>query len=522
MNQIDFTKMPIVDAVNEIIIMAVENRASDIHFDPSDQNLKVRIRVDGILRTFAILPNSIKQNIVTRIKLLSGMNITETRLPQDGAIKTVLKGHNLDLRVSSLPTKKGEKIVIRILDYSMSLKGIEYLYFSEVNYKKILKMIGKPNGIILVTGATGSGKSTTVYSFLQRLNVEGVNLMTVEDPVEMDIEGINQIQVNSEIGLDFAAVLRSILRQDPNVIMIGEIRDSETARIAVRASITGHLVLSTIHTNNSLNTIERLLDMDVERYLLASALEGIISQTLARKLCDKCKRVRPSTPYEQQLFKIALNQNVAQVYEPVGCPECNNGYRGRVALQEVLLISQNIRDAISAGINKEELRNLVYNGDVISMLQDGLYKVMAGFTTIEEVLKLVEIDDNINKLNNNQAKPNQTLNNNANIQPNHNNNQTQPANINNQTNSINNDIAMIKQSLANKAKTNNNIQQPINNQTLINPLANINKVQQQPNNQIQTQQPTINNQQPPTPNTTIANGFDMQNNFVNMSLNKTN
>ena len=530
MNQIDFTKMPIVDAVNEIIIMSVEKRASDIHFDPSEQFLKIRIRVDGVLVTFATLPNSIKQNIITRIKLLSGMNITETRLPQDGAIKTVLKGHNLDLRVSSLPTKKGEKIVIRILDYSMSIKGIEYLYFSEINYKKILKMIGKPNGIILVTGATGSGKSTTVYSFLQRLNVEGVNLVTVEDPVEMDIEGINQVQVNSDIGLDFAAVLRSILRQDPNVIMIGEIRDSETAQIAVRASITGHLVLSTIHTNNSLNTIERLLDMEVERYLLASALEGIISQTLARKLCNKCKKLRPTTNYEKQLFKTFIHQDIAQVYEAGDCPECNAGYQGRIALQEVLLINQEIRDAISEGVNKEQLRNLVYNSDVITMLQDGLYKVVAGFTTIEEVLKLVEIDSDFNEITNsnnnqqqqtiNQTPQQQTINQNS--QPN--NQITYESN-----NSINDGISMIKKGLADKAQANNTITQPT-------PQANntISQTATQENTN-QTQQPTnimsksnlmpnLNNntqqQQEQQPNSIIKNGFDMKNNFVTMDLKK--
>ena len=391
----DFTKMPVVEAVNEIIIYAAEKGASDIHFDPFEEYLKVRIRIDGVLDTLTTVPNSVRQNIITRIKILAGMNITETRLPQDGAIKTILRGINLDMRVSALPTKRGEKIVIRIMDYSMSLKGIEYLYFSEVNYKKVLKMISAPNGIILVTGATGSGKSTTVYSFLQRLNVEGSNLVTVEDPVEMDIEGINQVQVNSEIGLDFATVLRSILRQDPNVIMIGEIRDSETAKIAVRASITGHLVLSTIHTNNSLNTIERLLDMDVERYLLASALMGIISQTLARKLCDKCKHLRPTTQYEKNLFKLVLGREVNQIYEAGDCDECNNGFKGRVALHEVLLINQDIRDAISDGIRKDELRKLVYTKDVITMLQDGLYKVLAGFTTFEEVLRLVDLDESI-------------------------------------------------------------------------------------------------------------------------------
>ena len=392
----DFNKMPIADIVNDIIIDAVNKGASDIHFDPHDEVLKIRIRVDGILQNYADVPNLFKNNLITRIKIISGMNITETRLPQDGAIKQVLNNLNLDMRVSSLPTKKGEKIVIRILDYSMSLKGIEYLYFNESNYQKILKMINNPNGIILVTGATGSGKSTTVYSFLQKLNVEGVNIITVEDPVEMDIEGISQVQVNSDIGLDFSTVLRSILRQDPNVIMIGEIRYSETARIAVRASITGHLVLSTLHTNNSLNTIERLLDMDVERYLLASALTGIVSQKLARKLCPKCRVKRETTPYEKKLFKAVIGQDVDFIYVAKGCPECSSGYRGRIAIHEVLLINQDIRDAISDGIKKEKLRELVYNSDVITLLQDGLYKVVGGFTTFEEILKLIELDDEIN------------------------------------------------------------------------------------------------------------------------------
>ena len=393
---INFLTTPVVDAVNGIIIDSVKMGASDIHFDPTDTVLRVRLRVDGILDDYANIPEEVKQNIMTRIKILSGMNITETRLPQDGAIKTKLNGMDLDMRVATLPTKKGEKIVIRILDYSRSMQGLEYLFFNEINYKKIMKMISAPNGIILVTGATGSGKSTTVYSFLKKLNVKGANLITVEDPVEMDIEGINQVQVNSEIGLDFATVLRSILREDPNVIMIGGIRDSETAQIAVRASITGHLVLSTLHTNNSLNTIERLIDMDVERYLLASALTGIVSQKLARKLCDKCKKVRETNDYEKKLFRDVLGKNVEKIYTPVGCSNCSKGYRGRIAVQEVLLINQEIRDAISSGLPKKELRKLVYNRDVITLLQDGLYKVIAGFTSFEEVLKLIEVDDEIN------------------------------------------------------------------------------------------------------------------------------
>ena len=392
---INFETTPIVDIVNYILVTASNKNASDIHFDPADNHMKVRFRIDGKLDTFTIVPNMAKQNLIARLKIMAGMNITETRLPQDGAIRTVIEGISLDLRVSSLPTKRGEKIVVRIMDYSMSLKGLESLCFNDINYKKILKMISEPNGIILVTGATGSGKSTTVYSLLQRLNTPDTNLITVEDPVEMEIEGMNQVQVNSEIGLSFAAVLRSILRQDPNVIMIGEIRDSETAKIAVRASITGHLVLSTIHTNNSLSTIERLLDMDVERYLLASALEGIISQKLARKLCDKCKRLRPTNNYEKNLFRTILGLEVNQIYEPVGCPECSFGFKGRVALHEVLLINQDIRDAISNQVSKEQLRNLVYTKDVITMIQDGFYKILAGFTTITEVLKLIDLDDEI-------------------------------------------------------------------------------------------------------------------------------
>ena len=392
---IDFTKMPVVNAINTILLNGVALGASDIHFDPTDDGIVVRYRIDGVLNNFYFLPMKIKQNITTRIKIMAGMNITETRLPQDGAIKDKMNGKDLDMRVSSLPTKRGEKIVIRIMDYSMSLKGIEYLCFSETNYNKVLKMLNFPNGIILVTGATGTGKSTTLYSFLQKLNTEGSNLITVEDPIEMDIKGVNQVQVNSEIGLDFATVLRSILRQDPNIIMIGEIRDSETAKIAVRASITGHLVLSTIHTNNSLNTIERLLDMDVERYLLASALTGIVSQKLARKLCDKCKIKRAVTVTEKNLFKTVLGIDVTEVFEanPSGCPNCNHGYHGRIAIQEVLLINQDIRDAISAGMRKEELRKLVYNKDVITMLQDGLFKILAGFTTTDEILKLIEVED---------------------------------------------------------------------------------------------------------------------------------
>ena len=395
MKEFDFEKMPIVEIVNEIIMDSVKKNVSDIHFDPTKENIKIRIRIDGILSDYSIIPGKYKRNMISRIKMIAGMNIMETRLPQDGAIKSRIGKKMLDLRVSSLPTNCGEKVVIRILDYSKSLQGLDTLGFSEDSLKKIEKMVEVPNGIILVTGATGSGKSTTVYSILQKMNTPDVNIITVEDPVEMDIVGINQVQAQSEIGLTFANVLRSILRQDPDIIMIGEIRDDETARIAVRASITGHLVLSTIHTNNSLNTIERLTDMSVERYLLGAALTGIISQKLARRLCKHCRTSRAATDYEQKVFKEALNIDVKEIYEPHGCEHCHQGYAGRIAIHEVLLINQEIRDAIIRNADKPELRKLVYKSGTITMLQDGLAKVVSGETTFEEILKLIDLEDDL-------------------------------------------------------------------------------------------------------------------------------
>ena len=392
----DYENKPVVDIVNEMIIDAINKKASDIHFDPTEDYLNVRIRVDGELLEYAKVPAFVKKNLLTRIKIISGMNITESRLPQDGAIKNLSDQIDLDLRVSSLPIVDGEKIVIRILNYTMSSSGLENLGLSEKNLDKINKLIKMPNGIILVAGATGSGKSTTVYSILQILNTVSKNIITVEDPVEMKIEGINQVQVMSDIGLTFGATLRSILRQDPDIIMIGEIRDDETARIAVRASITGHLVLSTIHTNNSLNTIERLLDMEVERYLLGSALTGIISQRLVKRLCPKCRTSRPTTNYEKTLFEKVLHKEVNNVYTPHGCSECINGYTGRIALHEVLEINQNVRDAITNNVRKNELRHLVYKeSDVTSLLEDGLEKVVAGLTSVEEILRVIDVDDDI-------------------------------------------------------------------------------------------------------------------------------
>ena len=399
MVEYDLHHIPIVDIVNQIILYAAQHNASDIHLDPREDCLIVRMRMDGELKDHTIIPKEYERNLTTRVKLISNMNITETRLPQDGAIKGRIEGRDLDMRVSALPTNEGEKVVIRILDFTKSLTGMDSLGFSPKNYKLVEKMMAVPNGIILVTGATGSGKSTTTYSMLQALNKEETNIITVEDPIEMNIEGINQVQVNSEIGLTFAAVLRSILRQDPNIILIGEIRDSETAQIAVRASITGHLVLSTIHTNDSLSTIERLLDMDVERYLLSSALTGIISQKLVRTLCPHCRKKRPVTPYEEHFFMKVLHKYVSHVYEPVGCEYCNHGFKGRMAVHEVLYITDHLRDVISdANVDKEQLRDIVYNKEqVTTLLQDALEKVIEGHTTFNEVVRIVEVDADLEK-----------------------------------------------------------------------------------------------------------------------------
>ena len=392
--EFDYENKPVVDIVNEIINDSISKSVSDIHFDPDEKGINVRIRIDGELHDYCRVPESVKKNLATRVKIISGMNITESRLPQDGAIKYAENNKQIDMRVSSLPTIHGEKIVIRILDYTMSLAGLDTLGFSDFNLEKVKKVLAMPNGIILTAGATGSGKSTTVYSMMQKLNTPERNVITVEDPVEMKIKGLNQVQVMSEIGLDFNTTLRSILRQDPDVIMIGEIRDGETARIAVRASITGHLVLSTIHTNNSLNTIERLLDMDIERYLLGTALNAIISQRLVKRICPKCRKSRPTTPYEKNLFKKVLNKDIESIYEPVGCDDCFNGYRGRAAVHEVLTLNQDIRDAITNNMRKEELRKLVYDKkNTFTLLEDGLEKVIMGITSVDEVIRVTSVED---------------------------------------------------------------------------------------------------------------------------------
>lgn len=334
---------PIVRLVNQMIQQAVSLRASDIHVDPGENNLSIRYRIDGTLRTERIIPKQMQGFITARLKIMARLNIAERRLPQDGRIKMQFDYKMVDIRVSSLPTMHGEKIVLRLLDLSTGVKSVDTLGFTDGNAEAFRDMISKPYGILLITGPTGSGKSTTLYSALSQLNTENANIITIEDPVEYQLEGVNQVHVNPAIGLTFAAGLRSILRQDPNIVMVGEIRDTETAEIAVRASLTGHLVLSTLHTNDAISTISRLRDMGVEPYLIASSLLGVVAQRLVRKICPDCKEEHK--PTEQEAIMLRRYSLPAEViYRGRGCGNCNNtGYRGRIAIHEVLTINDRLQ-----------------------------------------------------------------------------------------------------------------------------------------------------------------------------------
>ncbi|MBP2109933.1 ATPase, T2SS/T4P/T4SS family [Paenibacillus silagei] len=378
---------PIVRLVNQMIQQAVQLRASDIHVDPGENNLLIRYRIDGTLRTERLIPKQMQGFITARLKIMARLNIAERRLPQDGRIKMQFDYKMIDIRVSSLPTMHGEKIVLRLLDLSTGIKAVDTLGFSEGNASSFKEMIGRPYGIMLITGPTGSGKTTTLYSALSQLNQETVNIITVEDPVEYQLEGINQVHVNPAIGLTFAAGLRSILRQDPNIVMVGEIRDTETAEIAVRASLTGHLVLSTLHTNDAVSSISRLRDMGVEPYLIASSLIGVVAQRLVRKICTDCKETyKPSQQEAIMLERYGLRTDI--LHRGSGCGSCNStGYRGRLAIHEVLTIDDHMRQLVTDSASVEELRSAAKVGGLVQLMEDGLLKVSQGMTTLQEVLR---------------------------------------------------------------------------------------------------------------------------------------
>ena len=380
---------PIVRFVNLLISQAVQDRASDIHVEPGESRLRVRYRIDGVLKEVQSVPSSIQSGVISRLKIMSELDIAERRRPQDGRIAVMHQGRKIDLRVATLPTVYGEKVVMRILDTSGSAKSIGDLNLMGRNLQAFKDGYTRPNGMILVTGPTGSGKSTTLYTAIQEVSKPTVNVITVEDPVEYRMAGINQVQVNVKAGLTFASALRSILRQDPDVVLIGEIRDHETAQIAIEAALTGHLVMSTLHTNDAPSAVTRLVEMGIEPYLVASALVTVVAQRLARRLCDKCKR--PSNYSEDYLAKIGLLIEEDEiVYEPVGCSQCaGTGYRGRLALHEVMTVDEEIERLTVARSSASEIGRAAVQNRMLSLRQDGWNKVCAGLTSIEEVLRVV-------------------------------------------------------------------------------------------------------------------------------------
>lgn len=381
---------PVVKLVNSIIEEAADRKASDIHFDPLDEEMLVRIRIDGSLVELMRINLSVMPMVTSRIKIMSDLNISENRLPQDGRVRVQTKAHLLDLRISTLPTIHGEKIVMRIIDLSGGTTNLDDLGFSDNNLSVLKKNIHAPYGLVLITGPTGSGKTSTLYSILNDVNHSGTNIITVEDPVEQQLEGVNQVQVNQQIDLTFASGLRSILRQDPNVVMVGEIRDAETAEMAIQASLTGHLVLSTLHTNDSISSIIRLIDMGVAPFLVSNALSAAVAQRLVRKTCHHCQKEVPLTQKELELFE---RQGIKATHQMKGegCNYCNyTGFDGRLAIQEVLKLSNDLRMLISNEMELGKLREVAVKKGFSTMLVDGLRKVTRGQTTVEEILHAVK------------------------------------------------------------------------------------------------------------------------------------
>lgn len=377
---------PMVRLVNSIIIQAAKMKASDIHIEPFDKVVRIRFRIDGDLKEIMAPSKATHLPLVTRIKIMSKLDIAERRIPQDGRVETVIDGNAIDLRVSILPTVYGEKVVIRLLYRNSIMLTKEQLGFSQYNLQLFDKIIKSPEGIILVTGPTGSGKSTTLYTVLRELNDIKKNIITVEDPVEYRLGGVNQVQVNVKAGMTFASGLRSILRQDPDIIMVGEIRDAETAEIAVRAAITGHLVLSTLHTNDTASTVARLEDMGIEPYMVSTSVVGIMAQRLVKRLCKKCKQDRETTIEEMKL--LGINKPVT-ISHAVGCNQCNNtGYSGRIAIHEILVIDNEIKGMISTNKNSDMIKEAAKRKGMRTLNDSAKNLVLNQITTIEEMLRV--------------------------------------------------------------------------------------------------------------------------------------
>lgn len=384
---------PTIRLVNSFLEYAVNQNASDIHLEPRESAMYVRMRIDGVLRQVFVVPRSNQNAVIARIKVMGNMNVAEHKIPLDGRSNVRIGERDIDLRISTLPTVYGEKVVIRMLYKSSSLLSTKGIGLTGKNLRKFNSLLDNSNGVILIVGPTGSGKSSSMYTMIGKLNTETVNLVTLEDPVEYNFDGVNQVQINEKTGMTFASGLRSILRQDPDIIAVGEIRDGETADIAMRAAITGHLVLSTLHTNDAPSTIDRLLDMGVERFLISSALKGVISQRLVRRICPFCKE--SYTPSGEEQKKLHLPYSAARVfYRGKGCTRCfNTGYRGRTAVFEILMINQEIRRGIADGVPYSQLRSLIDQSDFEPMIYDCIRLVENGTTTVDEAYRTVNSTD---------------------------------------------------------------------------------------------------------------------------------
>ena len=384
---------PAVKVFNQLLETGVSLKASDIHLDQTEHHVLVRYRIDGVLRSERPLPKLLMNSLVARIKIMAGVNVTESRLPQDGRISTNILGKKVNLRVSTLPTVYGEKVVIRILDRSNVFNKVSDIGLEDDTLKDYQALIKQPSGLILLTGPTGSGKTSTLYGSINELNTVDSNIITIEDPVEYQLEGINQVQVNSPIGLTFAAGLRSILRQDPNIIMVGEIRDRETAENSVRAALTGHLVFSTLHTNSAIEAVPRLLDMGVESYLIVSSLSGVMAQRLVKKVCKDCATTRPATLVEKEIFE-RRHQTIEHITYGKGCDACRQtGYRGRMAIHELIVMNEELKQLMMNKATIQELKAHIRQKGTRFLIDDGLIKVKAGKTTLEEVLRVAAADE---------------------------------------------------------------------------------------------------------------------------------
>ncbi|BBM82662.1 GspE/PulE family protein [Candidatus Uabimicrobium amorphum] len=382
---------PVIRLVTLIINEALKNRASDIHIEPLANRIRVRYRIDGVCQEVDSPPKKLQGPILSRLKIMSDMNIAEKRIPQDGRIKLTLQGRGIDLRVSSLPCYHGESVVMRILDKEKALVSLDILGFHESDFERFQRIIKKPNGIFLVTGPTGSGKTTTLYAALQELNRPDVKIITAENPVEYNITGINQCQVRHDIGLNFATILKAMLRQAPNVVLVGEIRDQETAEIAIQAALTGHLVFSTLHTNDAPSSLTRIIDMNVKPFLVSSAVQAVLAQRLIRKICPHCKE--QYVPDDAELISVGLNPDATRhtrIYRAVGCDQCKGvGYRGRMGVYEMLEMSPQLRELVFHQASTIKIRDEAkLSGGMATLQEDGVRKILAGTTTIDEVLRV--------------------------------------------------------------------------------------------------------------------------------------